>query len=352
VGLLCFFFLCAPSAADETLRTLAIYTWEDYIPEVVLESFSKEHNIIITHDTFGSESEMLGTLQSYPHKYDIVIASENTLRELVALKYTAPIDLTRLPSITLIDPSFLKTSALALSDGIPYLWGSTGIAYNTKYVEKPEKSWGLLWDSRYAGKIGMLNDIHEVIESALKYQGYSINTHDMEEIEKARKKVLEQTRLVQGYYNPVQMQELLKSEELWIAQLYSGDGLTLFRDNPHITYYIPEEGANIWVDYFFIPKNALHKNEAHLFLEHMLQPEEAALCVNDLWYGSCNTAAKEFYDEELKDSPFLTRKADMYKECEYRNTSEYNRSSDSIDKRKLYNRTWAEIQSLKRMKGE
>lgn len=140
--------------------------------------------------------------------------------------------------------------------------GSTGMLINKKYIKDNVDSWQVLWDARYADKIAMLDDPFDVIAVACKLLGHSINTEKPDELLQARQLLLRQKPLLRGYLDVTTIQTLMLKEELWAAHIYSGEGLAAAAGNKQLAYITPREGASIWTDYFIIPRDARHKQEA------------------------------------------------------------------------------------------
>src|SRR5205807_7016127 len=82
---------------------------------------------------------------------------------------------------------------------VPYLWGTTGIGYNSDVVQTPPESWQALFDERSKGKISLLNDEREVFAMALRTEGLSINSTDTKMVAAAKVRLLTQTTLIKTY---------------------------------------------------------------------------------------------------------------------------------------------------------
>ena len=133
-----------PMLSDE----LNIFNWEDYFGETTLEDFEEIFGVKINLYTFEDEDYMISALSTNPSKYDIVIASDSTVKELIEMKQLAKLDKSHIPNIKNLDPDFLNLSFDPGNEySIPYLWGTTGIAYNRSAVKENVKSWSILWDN-------------------------------------------------------------------------------------------------------------------------------------------------------------------------------------------------------------
>ena len=306
-----------PAKAMEN-KTLVLYNWEDYIGSKTLENFEKETGIHVQELFYQDEEEMLGAVQSDLKAYDLVVCSGDLVREMQSAKIFAQLDFSKIPNFKYISKQYTnKSSDPEQKYSIPYLWGTTGMVVNTKYIKEEADSWQVLFNKRYKGKIAMLNDPFEVMAVASKLLGYSINDTSNEHFSKMKPMLHEQKPLIQGYLDVITIRNLLIEEKLWAAQIYSGEGLVAVDENENLAYVIPKEGAPIWVDYFAMPRHAQHKEAAHIFLNYILRPEVNAAIASELWYATPNEAATPHMDPEVTQSASVYPPADVRARCEF-----------------------------------
>ena len=324
-----------PMLSDE----LNIFNWEDYFGETTLEDFEEIFGVKINLYTFEDEDYMISALSTNPGKYDIVIASDSTVKELIEMKQLAKLDKSHIPNIKNLDPDFLNLSFDPGNEySIPYLWGTTGIAYNRSAVKENVKSWSILWDNNYSGRIILLNNKDEVIATALKYLGYSINTKNLSQLREAETLLLKQKPLIQGYADPITTIDKLINGEVVIAHCYSGDAYTAADENPNISYVIPKEGSPIWIDNLVIPADSPHKYTAEVFINYILEPKVIANITNYQWYANPNKAAEKYVNKSILEEPGIYPPKDILEKCEYFETLDATIYSE-------HNRIWSELQS-------
>ena len=173
-----------------------------------------------------------------------------------------------------------------------------GVIYNTTMVDEEDLvSWDLMWNQKYAGDILTFDNPRDAFGIAQILLGQDVNSQEQSEWLIARDKLLEQSKLVQGYV----MDEIFQKMEggnAAIAAYYAGDCLSMMGENPDLAFYYPEEGTNIFVDAMCVPKGAKNKEAAMLFMDFMLEPDIAALNANYICYASPHTAVptNEYYD--------------------------------------------------------
>ncbi len=324
-------------AEKQLSNELNIYNWDDYFGETTLEDFEKDFGVKINFFSFEDEDLMNSALESNPSAYDVVISSGSYIAELIKTKSLAKIDKSNIPNLKNIDTDFLdKYYDPGNVYSIPYLWGTTGIAYNTSAVSYEVTSWDALWDLNYSGNISMLNNKEEIIAAACKKLGYSINTENSYELTEVENILIEQKPLLTGYEDTLTIQEKLISGEIALAHIYSGDGLVAADSNENITYIIPEEGAPIWIDNMFIPVDSPHKYTAEVFINYILDPEVSGNITNYLWYANPNTAADDYIDPEILEDPSVYPSQAILDKCEFYDEKTALTNSE-------YNRIWSQL---------
>lgn len=273
-------------------RTLSVYNWGDYLaPEVVERFAAVQPGARVVQDFYLSEAEMAAKLRAQA-AYDLVVPIDYLLSSLQRDGVLRELD--PLPAgVEHLDPEFPPWRAKPERGGgvfaIPYLWGTTGIGYDSDRVEAP-RSWNALFDERYAGRISVIDSKGDVMDQALLASGLDINSTDKPRIRSEVWPRLEaQKRLLRAYdSNPI---TALLAGDTWIAQVDSGDLLRAQRHKPSLRYVIPDEGAAVWVDYLAIPAAASEVDLARAFIELILDPEVAALNANALRFATPNRAA-------------------------------------------------------------
>jgi len=297
---------------------LILYNWEEYIGSNTLANFEKETGIHVKENHFKDEEEMLGAVQSDLSAYDLVVASDDLIREMREGKILSQIDYSKIPNAQYISKQYRNMPCDPEEKfTVPYLIGTTGLVVNKKYITEDTDSWRVLFEKRYHGRLAMLNNSFEVTAVACKFLGFSINTENREELAKAKELLLDQNALLKGYLDVMMIKKMLINEELWAAQIYSGEGLSAVDENENLAYVIPKEGAPIWIDYFAIPRDAKNKEEAHIFLNYILRPEVNASIASDLWYATPNEAAKALMDREVVESASVYPSPTVAARCEF-----------------------------------
>lgn len=297
-------------------RILSIYNWEDYIGSKTIEEFQLRTGIEVHSYYFDDEDSMVSEFVSNSSLYDLIVVSDDKVRDLKEKKLLYKFDKTKIYNLKNISNSYINLSFdPGQSYSVPYLWGTTGMVVNRKYIKGD--SWSVLFNKMYNQKIAGLNNPFEVLAVAFKYNNMSINPSSTEDIDKVKEFVFDQKKIFKGYFDIYTLQEMLVKEELWAAPMYSGEGITATELNENLEYIIPSEGCSIWLDNFVISRDSRNIEEAYEFLNYILEPEINALIAEELWYATPNKEAYDLLDDEFKQSNEVFPTQEILLKCEY-----------------------------------
>ena len=329
---------CSPASegkGDKKPVTLHLFTWSDYTEETAAKEFEQKFGIKVVTDTFGSNEELLAKMQGGASGYDITVPSDYMVSIMVKQGLLAEIDPSKIPNLAQV---YKHLKGLYYDPkntySIPYLWGTTGIGYNSDVVQTPPDSWQALFDERSKGKISLLNDEREVFAMALRTEGFSINSTDPKQVAAAKVRLMTQKPLVKTYTSE-NYDQLLVSGEVALAHGWSGTVLRAAAEKPSIKYVIPKEGGTIWQDNLCVLKTSTHKSEAMAFINYLLEPEVAARISTKVKYASANEAARTFLPKELATNPVIYPPELTIERLDW--------IKDVGDAIKLYDRAWTEL---------
>ena len=284
--------------SKKSAQVLNIYNVGDYIDEDLITKFEEETGIDVVYETYDTNEAMYQKLKSGSTKYDLIFPSDYMVEKLISEDLVSPIDYSKIPNYKYIMKDFRNP---AYDPGnkysVPYMWGTFGILYN-----KDVDSWDVLWNKKYAGNIQMLDSVRDTMGISLIRLGYSINTQKTSEIEEAKNELIKQLPLVQAYVNDDGKDRLVVGDAA-MGIVYNGDALVLMDENPDLAYSVPKEGTNRWVDAMCIPKIAENKDYAQMFINFILDPDNALQNVEYIEYSTPNQAAFDMLDDETKNNP-------------------------------------------------
>jgi spermidine/putrescine transport system substrate-binding protein len=279
-------------------RKLALYNWGDYLAPELIDRFTKRMReagtpVELVQDFFLAEAELVAKLKAGA-AYDIALPIDYLLSSMQRqglLRELAPLPAGVEHLAPDMQPWTAKPERGGGVYGIPYLWGTTGIGYDSDQVDAPT-SWNALFDPRYAGRSSVIDSKGDVLDQALLASGLDINSTDKDKIRsEVWPRLREQKQLLRAYdSNPAAA--LIEGHTI-IAQIDSGDLFRAQKQRPSLRYVIPDEGAALWVDYLAVPASATEVELAQRFLEFMLEPEHAAINANVLRFATPNQTAIE-----------------------------------------------------------
>jgi putrescine transport system substrate-binding protein len=313
----------SPALAQEE-PVLNVYNWSDYIAEDTIQKFEAETGIQVNYDTFDSNELVEAKLLAGSSGYDVVVPSGFFLERQIAAGIFQPLDKSKLPNLSNMDPAVMEATA-AHDPGnqyaLDYMWGTTGIGYNVAAVterlgpDQPLDTWDIVFKPEIVSKLAdcgvtILDAPAEIMATALNYLGLDPNSESTEDLARAEELLMSIRPHVRSFNSSTYIDEL-GNGEVCLSVGYSGDVFIAQAaaeeagQGVEIAYVIPKEGALQWYDMFAIPADAPHPDNAHKFIDFMLRPDIAAANTNYVFYASGNKAALELIDEEVKNDPAI-----------------------------------------------
>ena len=323
---------CGPSKP-----VLNVYTWSDYIDPAVVEAFEKAYNCKVKLDFFDSNESMYAKIKAGATGYDLLNPSTYMSQKMFRENMIAKLDHSKLPNLKNVDKAFLKNSAVDkdMVYSVPYMLCYAVVAYNKDKVPELPDTWAIFGNAAFKSRATMLNDMRETIGAALKYLGYSLNSKNPEEIEKAKNLVLEWKKNLATFDNEV-YKNGLNSGEFVVVHGNSGDLAHVFEENDKLAAMLPKEGISISCDEWVLPVTTKQAELAHAFINFMCDPENAAKNIEVTCYAAPIEGAKELISEELRNNPLTYPPAEVLKHSE---TIEDLSEAENA----LYSKAWDEI---------
>lgn len=288
-------------------KELNLYVWSEYIPEDVIEAFTKETGIEVNLTTYESNEAMYAKLKlTNGAGYDIVLPSTYYISMMQKDGLLQKLDKQKLGNMKNLDPALLdKSYDKGNHYSVPYFWGSTSIGVNAEEIDpKTITSWKDLFKPEFKGRLLLTDDVREVFQIGLALNGHSANTTDEAQIKQAYETLKPLIANTQVFNSDAPRLPYL-SGDVDIGMIWNGEVYMANNEGGNLAYIYPKEGAIFWVDSFAVPSHAEHPDAAHRFINYMMRPEVAKACVEYVGYATPNLPGKALLPDELKNSPVI-----------------------------------------------
>ncbi len=337
----------APAGGDR----LYLMNWAEYMSPKVIADFEAQCHCQVVQSYFTSLGELMSKLKAGgTSQYDVVVPSEYIVKRMVQEKLLRKLDRARIPNLRNLMPTFAADASDPQGDyTAPYLWGTTGIAYDDRKIKLPagaEPSWAILFDQKVnpdypfavMGGSGM-----ETMGAACAYLDLGFACTGKEAWLKAAQLIRDtkKRKNMVGFQDGTPAIHQLENGTLAAAMVYNGDFAFFNAQNPklyeHLRFVLPKEGANIWVDNMAVPARAPHPELAMAFINHVLDAKQGAELANFTHYATPNAAAQSHLDAALR-SPLITPSQDDWRRL--------HRLPQLVGSElRLYNQIWGAIQA-------
>ncbi len=352
--LLCAAFAAAPASADEE-KVLNVYSWSDYIAPDTLAEFTRRTGIKVNYDVYDSNEALEAKLVVGKSGYDVVFPSAMPfLAKQIQAGLYRKLDFAKLPNAKGIDPAVLarlKTADPENAYGLPYMMAGTGVGFIRSKVtpllpDAPIGSAALLFDPKVVNAlkpcgVTLLDAPDEVFPAALAYLGKNPVSTSEEDL-KAAGEAMAKARSGYRYFHSSSFINDLANGSICVAQGYAGD---LFqarkrareaKNGVEIEIFLPKEGAVFNIDVMAIPKDAPHPENAHKFIDFILEPKIIAAITAAVGYANAVPASRPFIPADIANDPVVYPPADAKLYSAVLETPKYERER---------NRLWTRIKT-------
>jgi spermidine/putrescine-binding protein len=296
-----------PSYAPE--GELIMYNWAQYVSEDNIAKFKDEYGINkFQYDIFDNNDVLMAKLQGGASGYDIAAPTMNYLPAMIEAGFLQKLDMSRIPNINLINPTFRKQWWDPTEEyAVPKDYGTTGILYRSTLVPSVPKTWKDFYElvkGPSSGKVIFVDSRDDVFIFPLKMLGYSLNSVEPDELEAARQILLEVAPHLYGLdsntYGQVMADGTAAMTLGWTGPL--GQEL---KDTKDKGYVVPTEGTAFWLDTWVMLADAPHPEASYAWLNFIQRPEIQGEETNYNLYATPNDAAKEFVKPEILADPAI-----------------------------------------------
>lgn len=280
---------------------LVIFNWGDYIDPDLLKEFTKETGVQVQYETFDSNESMYTKIKQGGTTYDIAIPSEYMISKMMSEKLLTELDHSQIKGLENIGSNFLNQPFDPDNRySVPYFWGTLGIVYNSELVDRAPEHWNDLWRPEYKNSIMLIDGAREVMGIGLNSLGYSLNSKNEGQLQKAVDKLYTLTPNIKAIVAD-EMKGYMIQNNAAIGVSFSGEARQMLDKNDKLRYVVPTEASNLWFDNMVIPKTVKNKKAAYQFINFMLRPENAYKNALYVGYSTPNTSAKTMLPKEIQE---------------------------------------------------
>ena len=317
---------------------LNIFNWGDYTNPELIKKFEDLHKVKVTVTDYDSNDTALAKIRAGGHGFDIVVPSANYVPIWVKEGLLLEARPDQMENFKNVDPRWVDVPwDPGRQYTIPWQWGVSGIGVNTKVYGGDINTSAIFLDppAELVGKINVEPEMTDVLFATIKYFGGNWCTDDKELLKKVRDKLLEAKPkwLAMDY----SVTEKLPAGDYSAVYYWNGAIMRSRLKNPDIKFGYPKEGYPIFMDSVAILKDAKNVENAKLFMNFIMAPENAALISAFAKYANGIKGSLEFMPEDMKTAPELVIPAEFEKAGEFLKTCSPEVSA-------LYSRIWTDIQ--------
>jgi putrescine transport system substrate-binding protein len=306
------------SLARAEERTVNFYNWSNYVAPGVLEDFTRETGIKVVYDTFDANETLETRLLAGNSGYDVVVPTAYFLQRQITANVFQKLDKSKLPNLANAWPAVTKRLAIYDPGNVyaaNYMWGTTGVGYNVKAVQKilgadaRIDSWDVVFKPENLAKfkdcgVHMLDSADDIFPAALSYLGLDPNSTKQADLEKAADLVTKIRPYVRKFHSSEYLSALATGEICFVVG-WSGDIMQArsraaeAKNDIEIGYAVPKEGAQMFFDNLAIPADAKNVTEAYELINYLYRPEIAAKNSDFLSYANGNLASQNMVDPKI-----------------------------------------------------
>ena len=286
---------------------LNIYNWGNYTSPEMIAKFEQAYDVKVTLTDYDSNDMALAKVKAGAHGFDIVVPSANFMPIWIEEGLLLESRPDQMENFKNVDPRWID---VAYDPGrhysAPWQWGVTGVAVNTKAYGGDVDTWGVIFDppEELAGKINVVPEMNDIMAGAIMYVGGEPCTDDKAILRKARDVMLAaKPKWLSMQYATV---DAMIKDDFMAGADWNGAVFRVRLKNPTVKFGFPKEGFPVWMDNAAILKDAKNVENAKLFLNFIMDPENAAMLSAFARYANGIKGSERYMPVDMQDAPELT----------------------------------------------